>query len=146
VSGRELFVQEYGKSNSALLDGLRARGAKVHTVPVYGWAMPLDTTPLAAAIDTLCGDHAEVITFTSAQQLEHLFQLAAERGQDAQLLAALQQRIVCASIGPVTSEALKARNIAIDLEPEHPKMGHLATAVGTRGRQLAQAKRAQKLV
>jgi uroporphyrinogen-III synthase len=140
VQDRDVFVQEYGRSNSALLDALRARGAKLHTVAVYAWAMPLDTAPLTAAIDTLCRGGADVITFTSAQQIEHLFQLAAERGQADTLLQALQRDVVCASIGPVTSEALQARGIPVDLVPEHPKMGHLVSSVAKQARALLAAK------
>ena len=44
-----ITVQEYGKSTSELLEGLRARrcpgGPEVTAVPVYQWAMPDDTGP-----------------------------------------------------------------------------------------------------
>jgi uroporphyrinogen-III synthase len=144
VQGREVFVQEYGRSNTALLDGLRERGALLHTVPVYAWAMPLDIAPLTAAIDTLCRAAADVVTFTSAQQLEHLLQLAGELGRERELMQALRRDVVCASIGPVTSDALQARGVGVDLTPEHPKMGHLVSAVAAQGRQLLAAKRARR--
>jgi uroporphyrinogen-III synthase len=143
VAGRDVFVQEYGRPNAALLDGLRARAAKLHTVAIYAWAMPLDTAPLTAAIEALCRDQADVLMFTSAQQLEHLFTLAAELGRAAALLEALQRRVLCASIGPMTSEALEARGIPVDLMPAHPKMGHLVTAVASEGASLLAAKRAR---
>jgi uroporphyrinogen-III synthase len=141
VAGREVVVQEYGRTNQALLDGLRTRGAKVETVSIYAWAMPLDTAPLAAGIRALCQGDADVVLFTSAQQLEHLFALATQLGLDSQLMAALRLQVLCASIGPVTSEALSARAIPIDLAPEHPKMGHLVSAVAKSGPQLLAAKR-----
>ncbi|HEY2736304.1 MAG TPA: uroporphyrinogen-III synthase [Polyangiales bacterium] len=142
VAGRQVVVQEYGRTNQLLLDGLRAREAKLETVSIYAWAMPLDTAPLRAGIEALCRDRADVVLFTSAQQLEHLFALASELGLDSQLMAALRERVLCASIGPVTSEALSARAIPIDLVPEHPKMGHLVSAVAKSGPQLLAAKRA----
>src|SRR5579864_6661559 len=47
---RRIAVQEYGKSNPELLDGLRARGAEVTTVRVYQWDLPEDTEPLREAV------------------------------------------------------------------------------------------------
>jgi len=50
--------------------------------------------------------------------------------------------MLVASIGPVCSEALLRHGLPVDLEPEHPKMGHLVVAVAQRGRALLSAKRA----
>jgi uroporphyrinogen-III synthase len=143
VANREVFVQEYGRANEPLLEGLRTRGAKLHTVAIYAWAMPADTAPLAAAIEALCAGQADVLMFTSAQQLEHLFGLAAELGREEALRVALRRHVLCASIGPMTSEALEARGIPVDLTPAHPKMGHLVTAVASEGAPLLAAKRAR---
>jgi uroporphyrinogen-III synthase len=142
VAEREVVVQEYGRTNQLLLDGLRARGAKLSSVAVYSWAMPADTAPLAAAIETLCAGLADVVLFTSAQQAVHLFELAKQLGREAPLLQALQRQVLCASVGPVTSEALESAGIPVDLVPTHPKMGHLVSAVAQSGRQLLAAKRA----
>ena len=46
IAGKRVFVQEYGRRNHALLDGLLARGAEVITVAVYAWQLPVDTEPL----------------------------------------------------------------------------------------------------
>ncbi len=51
--------------------------------------------------------------------------------------------MLIASIGPVCSEALEHLGVQVDLEPDHPKMGHLISALGQRARLLLQAKRAQ---
>jgi hypothetical protein len=47
---------------------------------------------------------------------------------------------IVASIGPVCSEALRRHGLPVDLEPEHPKMGHLVVAVAQRGPDLLKAK------
>jgi uroporphyrinogen decarboxylase len=67
--------------------------------------------------------------FTAAQQLEHLLQVAAEEGLEAELRAALGRTTRVGSIGPTTTAALRERGLAPDIEPEHPKMGHLLAAV-----------------
>ena len=46
------------------------------------------------------------------------------------------------SIGPVTSDELRAQGIAPDLEPTHPKMGFLVKEVAERSKELLQRKRA----
>ena len=65
---------------------------------------------------------------------------AAHLGRLDDLLAA-SRRVVYASIGPVCSEAMLAHGLPVDLEPEHPKMGHLVGVIAQRGRAAALAKR-----
>src|SRR5947209_5158672 len=44
-----IALQEYGKSNTDLIDGLRAQGRTVTPVRIYGWDLPEDTGPLRKA-------------------------------------------------------------------------------------------------
>jgi len=141
LAGARLAVQEYGVSNESLLDGLRRRGADVTPVPVYRWALPEDLGPLRAAVRTLAGGGAEVVLFTTAVQVAHLMEVAA----DLQLTGALRQglaRAVVASIGPTTSEALRQHDIQVDLEASHPKLGVLVREAAARAAGLPDAKRA----
>jgi uroporphyrinogen-III synthase len=141
VKDRKVHVQLYGRTNEPLIEALQQRGAEVQSVAIYAWSLPDDTAPLAAAVDTLCDGGADVVLFTSAQQLEHLYLLATERGRQKALTDALRLQVVCASIGPVTSAALRARGLGVDLEPEHPKMGHLVQAIARQAPALVAAKR-----
>ena len=50
VRGLRIAVQEYGKPNPELIEGLEQRGAEVTRVPVYRWALPEDTGPLRRAL------------------------------------------------------------------------------------------------
>lgn len=141
VAGQSVAVQAYGRLNEALLDGLKARGAKVRSVAIYAWALPEDTAPLSAAIEQICSGAVDVVMFTAAQQLTHLLQVAEQSGRQGALVDALRDRVVCASIGPVMTEALQAQGLPADLEPEHPKMGHLVQAVVRRAPEIAARKR-----
>jgi uroporphyrinogen-III synthase len=140
VRGRRVVVQEYGQSNPELLAGLRQRGADVSVVPVYRWALPEDTGPLRDAIAALIADRVQVALFTSATQVDHLFSFAEQCGVDAPALRGAFDRVVIASIGPVCSEALAARGLHPDIEPVHPKMGHLLACVAERAPALARTK------
>jgi uroporphyrinogen-III synthase len=143
VAGRRVFVQEYGRPSLQLIAALRERGALVESVSIYGWAMPEDTRPLSAAIDSLLGREVDAIVFTSGQQVEHLRTLALEGDRVDALFAALREHVLCVSIGPVTSEALREQGIPIDLEPVHPKMGHMVSALAKEGPALLAQKRAR---
>lgn len=133
LQGKRVWVQEYGRTNEELLTALRERGAHVHSAAVYAWRLPEDLAPLRKAVHTLCDAQADAIVFTSAQQLEHLFAVAAEEGRETQLRTALTSHVLVASIGPLTSDALREQGLAVDLEPEHPKMGHLVKALASEG-------------
>lgn len=131
--GKRVLVQEYGVRNEELLAGLRDRGARVDAVPIYAWRLPDDTGPLKQAVSLLCEDGADVLLLTSQQQLQHLLSVAESEGRREALLQALRARVVVASVGPITTEALNAHNIPVDLEPEHPKMGHLVAHLAAEG-------------
>ncbi len=115
--------------------GPRAPGATVTRVPVYRWALPEDLGPLRAAIVEIAQRRVAIALFTAAQQVEHLLQVAADEGHEAELRAAFEACTIIGSIGPTTSETLRAHNLPVDIEPEHPKLGHLiaAVAMGWRG-------------
>lgn len=124
VANLVVGVQEYGVSNPSLIAGLEARGAVVDTLRVYDWDLPEDVGPLQQNIQRIVAGEIEVALFTSAQQVLHLLKVADDLGLDEQLRAAFR-RIAVASIGPTTSEMLRSHDLPVDLEPSHPKMGHL---------------------
>jgi uroporphyrinogen-III synthase len=124
LQGARLAVQEYGVSNQQLLEGLRARGARVTTVPVYRWALPEDVEPLRVAARGVAGGEVDVALFTTATQVVHLLQVAQSIGLEPQVREALAS-VAVASIGPTTSMELRDQGIPIDIEASHPKMGFL---------------------
>jgi len=140
LAGRRIAVQEYGRANPELVDGLAARGAAVLPVPIYRWALPEDLAPLEAAIRRLGAGSVDALLFTSAQQVEHVVAVAERLGAAAAMRAAARRAVV-ASVGPLCSEALRAHGFSVDLEPEHSKMGHLVAALAADGPALLAAKR-----
>ena len=141
IAGKRVAVQEYGARNEELLAGLRQRGARVATVPVYGWALPEDTAPLRAAIERVVSREVEVALFTSATQVENVFRVAAEMGRVDALRQAFRGSTVVASIGPITTGALQEHGVDPDLHPEHPKMGQLVGEVARQAAELLERKR-----
>jgi uroporphyrinogen-III synthase len=124
-------IQEHGAPSEGLYRGLEARGHEVRALSVYRWALPEETAPLRAALHALARGEARVALFTSQNQLASVLAVAEEERLVERLRAALRGGVV-ASIGPVCTEALAAEGLPPDIEPEHPKMGHLVKAVAER--------------
>jgi uroporphyrinogen-III synthase len=126
---RSVALQEYGRTNHALVEGLRAQGRAVTTVPVYQWGLPSDTEPLIRAVEGLCASEFKAVIFTTGVQLDHLLQMATELGKREEVIDQLR-KIFLASIGPTCTETLQSYGLTPDLEPSHPKMGILVREAG----------------
>jgi uroporphyrinogen decarboxylase len=135
ITNHKVGLQEYGKSNSSLIAGLEARGAEVIPVRVYQWDLPEDPGPLESNIRGMVAGERDVLLLTSAHQVANMLRLSAELGLEQELREALTSMIV-ASIGPTTSEMLRQNDLPVDLEPEHPKMGHLVQETAQRAQSL----------
>ena len=82
--------------------------------------------------------------FTSARQFDHMLEVAESIGRTAALQTALTRDVLVVSIGPVTSEGLVEHGMRADLEPLHPKMGHMVKALAEEGLSLLERKRAAR--
>jgi uroporphyrinogen-III synthase len=142
IAGQVVAVQEYGIPNLDLYRGLEQLGAQVVPVPVYRWELPEDTRPLREAIRRIAAGECDVLLFTSAQQWRHVEQIAREEVGE-EVFRAAARRCVIASIGPTASETLLAAGFPPDIEPPHPKMGHLVLAVAEHARRILAEKRAE---
>jgi uroporphyrinogen-III synthase len=128
---KRIAVQEYGRTNPELLDGLRARGADVAAVRVYQWDLPEDPAPLREAARRLAAGQVDVALFTTAIQVSHLARAAREQGIEDAALEALRRCFV-GSIGPTTTEALEEFGVRPAFEPSHPRMGVLVLEAAQR--------------
>jgi uroporphyrinogen-III synthase len=137
---RHIAVQEYGKSNTELLEALRAHGAEVRPVRVYQWDLPEDLAPLREAVHRIAEGRADVAMFTTSIQLPHLFRIAAEEQLHDPMQKALG-RMVIASIGPTTTETLEEFGLQADITPSHPKMGFLVKETAEQAGAILQRKR-----
>lgn len=140
IANQTVGLQEYGKSNPSLVAGLEARGARVINVPVYKWELPEDTGPLAENVKQLAAGAIDVVMFTSAHQAVNLLHMAERLGLSQQVRDSLRKTVI-ASVGPTTSEMLHACDLAVDIEPEHPKMGALVQAAAAQSTDLLKRKR-----
>jgi len=142
LGGARIAVQEYGISNTELLEALRARGARVTRVPVYLWALPEDVEPLKSAVTAICRNEIDVVMFTTSVQVVHLYQIAREMRLEDHMQAGLARSVV-ASIGPTTSEELRRHGLAPDLEASRGKFGILVREAAERSAGLLRTKRSR---
>jgi uroporphyrinogen-III synthase len=118
MKGRRVGVQLYGtEPNRPLVEALEARGAKVRTVAPYVYATASDGTRVQELIAAMADGGVDAIAFTSASQVDRLWAVARESGQEARLTAGIA-RVTVAAIGPIVVEALGARRVRIDVVPD----------------------------
>jgi uroporphyrinogen decarboxylase len=140
LPGKRVAVQEYGVSNQDLIAGLEARGAEVICVPVYRWTLPIDRGPILSALRAIAAGEVDVALFTSSNQVTNVMQLAEADGIGAEFRRGLSA-MVTASIGPVCSKELRDYGIAVDIEPQHPRLGHLVKEAAARSSKILAVKR-----
>ncbi len=130
LAGRTVGVQLYGAPNAELRSGLEALGAQVQEIALYRWDFVADTGPLLHLLAALRSGAIDVLAVTSQNQVHNLFVLAEACGQEEALRAALNGPVLVAAVGPVCRRAFVDQGVKVDIEPEHPKMGHLVLAIG----------------
>ncbi|MCA9178025.1 MAG: uroporphyrinogen decarboxylase [Planctomycetales bacterium] len=148
-SNQQVALLEYGKPNPSLVAGLEARGAHVQQVPIYRWTLPDDVEPLKQLARDVLAGRIDVLLVTSAQQIEHFLAVGSGRysgsgndaGADLEHLKRMLKRVVIASIGPTTSEALRERGLPVDLESSPPKMGAMLKSLAAQAQRLCDKKR-----
>jgi uroporphyrinogen-III synthase len=140
LTNARLAVQEYGLPNPELIEGLEARGARVSSVPIYRWALPEDVAPLESAVTAIIEGGLDAVILTAGVQLAHLLQVATAMGRADETRQGLE-RMLLASIGPMTSEELRRQGLPIDMESTSAKMGVLVKEAAERCGALLAAKR-----
>lgn len=128
LAGERVIVQRYGMTNVELEEALKVRGAEVIEIPTYRWSLPEDTKPLIELMDALEHSQIDAVAFTNAAQVYNLFAVAEELGRADSLRSSLKRTLV-ASIGPVSSRALKHFGVTVGLESSPPKLGPLISAL-----------------
>jgi len=145
LAGLRVAVQEYGRANTELVDGLTRRGAQVMRVPVYRWALPDDVEPLKRTLRDIVEGHVDVAFFTSAVQVDHVVQLLRTTNDLEAFRDALGNTMV-ASIGPITSQRLRHYQFPVDCEPSLARMGILVKEASEQAGTILHRKRKQAIV
>ncbi len=119
VQGRRVLIARARDARSTIADGLRARGALVDDVAVYETVAdrPAEDVVQAALA-------ADVITFTSSSTVTNTLALLDD---DQHALLASGPRV--ASIGPVTSDTVRAAGLTVWVEAAQSDISGLVQAI-----------------
>jgi uroporphyrinogen-III synthase len=131
LTGRRIGLQLYGSDpNEVLVRFLNGKGATVRAVAPYVYAPASDEDRVGALVARLERGAIDVIAFTSASQVERLFEVAKTRQIEAALRAGFGRSKV-AAIGPIVVAALAERGVTADIVPEQPFVMKRMTAAIT---------------
>jgi len=123
-----VFVHD-GGATRVVPEALAARGARVHEVQPYAWALPEDLAPLEALVASLVAGELRAIAITTQVQARNLFGVAESLGKRAALVHALTTRVVVAAVGPTCARTLEELGAPAKVVPEQSKMGPLVLAL-----------------
>lgn len=126
--GKTVAIQEYGLPNEDLIQALKERHAEVLRIPVYRWALPENIEPLREAVRRIIAGDVSLVLITNATQIRHVFQFAVAHNLEQPLRRALE-RVVIASIGPTSSEAITAYGLRVHFQASSPTMDGLLAEV-----------------
>src|SRR4051795_1738400 len=103
LDGRRIAVQLHGDPLPDFVEGLRATGAEVLTVPVYRWVLPEDVAPVRKLVAAIVAGGVDAVTFTSAPAAASLLAVAGDLGRRDELVTALRGRVRAIAVGSVTA-------------------------------------------
>lgn len=121
--GWRILVPRALEAREILPETLRSLGCRVDVVPVY---RTVAATPDPAVAALLASGEVDVLTFTSPSTVRHLGAFLSAAGLDPRaVIGALK----VASIGPVTTDALRAAGIEVDIEADPSTIEGLVAAI-----------------
>ena len=121
LHGKRALILSAEESRDVLEAGLRRRGMSVTKVPIYRTVTP---AALRAGIGTIVHRPFDLVTVTSASCVDHLFQAMKAVGKRS-----LFPQLRFASIGPVTSSAVRALGGTVEVEANVSTIEGLLDAV-----------------
>ncbi len=130
VEGQRVVFQLHGDDRQTTTAELRAAGAEVTELPVYHWDLPEDARGAGLLIDMCCNGELDAVTFTAGPAVRNLVELADAEGRAGDLLAALNNRVVAACIGPVCAAVAVEEGIEHPIMPANWRLGSLVKLVG----------------
>lgn len=129
VRKRRVLLFHYGERSESLAETLIARQAILDERWLYRWQLPEDTTGLARLVRSIVAGEIDALAVTCQIQFRHLFQIAEGLNAQHDLVDALNGRTVVAAVGPTCQAILRAHGVAVDVVPDHPKMGPLVISL-----------------
>jgi len=122
VDGARVEVARSDHGSAVLLEGLDAAGAYVHETVLYRLVRPPGA---GVSVERAAAGTLDAALFTSSLTVEHLLDLAAERGTTDQVVAGLNDAVIGA-IGRPTEQTAGEHGIEVDVVPDRAEFETLA--------------------
>jgi uroporphyrinogen-III synthase len=121
-SGQRVAFKLHGERVPELTEWLESRGATVSEIPLYRYQPPSDDE-VRTLLDDIFSGTLDAVAFTSNTQVHYLFAVAERLGQADALRDAFAGSVQAASVGHMTSAALREAGVTRIVQPEHERMG-----------------------
>lgn len=114
-AGSAVLIPRACTARDVLPDMLRDQGATVDVIPVYCTILPEAEAPFSRLKRYLENGKIDAITFTSPSTV-HNFSFLLEETVDTEKRGRLLADVALASIGPITSKAMRERGLNVSVE------------------------------
>ncbi len=122
IEGAKILIPRAEQARDVLIDELEAAGAHISVTPAYKTV--IDGAGAERIIERLKRGEIDIITFTSSSTVKNF--AASFEGED---LGDLIKGVKIASIGPITSEAVREFGLKVDIEAKEYTIDGLIAAL-----------------
>ncbi len=127
-TGARVAFKLHGERVPELTEWLELRGASVYEIPLYRYLPPSDAE-VRSLLNEIFSGELDAVAFTSNTQVRYLFAVAERFAQADALREAFAGPVQAASVGSMTSAALREAGVGGIVEPEHERMGAMIVAL-----------------
>lgn len=118
-----------GERSETLAETLLARGARLDEIWLYRWQLPEDASRIEQLVKKAVARAVDALAVTCQIQFRHLLGVSERMGLSRELVSALNDHVVVGVVGPTSRAVVSSYGVRVRVEPEHPKMGPLITAM-----------------
>jgi uroporphyrinogen-III synthase len=129
LRNKTVLVQLYGRENTDLTAALQKRGATVIGVSIYSYTQVSDAAAVEDLVRRIVAGGVDAIAFTSATQVPFFFQTASQWADPKTFVRRFKKDVTVASVGEITSRALREAGVEPHVVPAESKMGPLVKAL-----------------
>ncbi len=131
LRGKVLALPRTDKPTDYLNKRLDGTSAEIVQFTTYETRCPSDRTEILNLIEDILNGRIDIITFTSSATARNLIQIAEERRLADRLMNSLSEKVVVASIGPVTTSTLESLGVKVHVTPEEYTIEAMMEALDT---------------
>ncbi|MCK9151640.1 uroporphyrinogen-III synthase [Methanobacterium alcaliphilum] len=119
LNGKKIGLPRTMAARKVLPDGLEANGADVFIAEAYESIIPHDKSLIHDLIDKILSLNLDAITFTSPLTVKNLFEVAGNEKSKEIIEILTSNKILTASIGPITGKTLEKYGITPIMPPKY---------------------------